>query len=79
MICSQRVTTKILTRGKTHYLRYRVPQRIQVLGFPRAVVKSLKTTDYLIAQSLTLSKMPVMERIAMTTDKTSLKSSFDTD
>jgi len=77
MLCNQNVTTKILTRGKTHYLRYRVPKRIQSFGFPREVVKSLKTSDYLLAQNLVLSKIPLMQRIAMATDKALLKSLFE--
>jgi len=77
MLCNQNVTTKILTRGKTHYLRYRVPKRIQALGFPKEIVKTLKTSDYLVAQNLTLTKIPLMQRIAMATDKAVLKSLFD--
>jgi len=77
MFCNQSVTTKILTRGKTHYLRYRVPERIQSLGFPREVVKSLNTSDYLEAQRLVLPKMHLLQRVAMSTDKDLLKSLFD--
>jgi|GEM_PF-3177114 len=77
MLCNQNVTTKILTRGKAHYLRYRVPKRIQSFGFPREVVKSLKTSDYLLAQNLVLTKISLMQRIAMATDKAVLKSLFD--
>ena len=77
MICNQSVTTKIFTRGKTHYLRYRVPLRIQSLGYPKEVVKSLKTQDYLFAQELVLPKISIMQRIAMATDKALLKSLFD--
>ena len=77
MICNQSVTTKIITRGQTHYLRYRIPIRIQALGFPKEVVKSLKTSDYLLAQKLVLYKIPVMQRISMSTDAASLKSLFD--
>ena len=77
MICNQAVTTKIITRGKRHYLRYRVPVRIQDLGFPKEVVKSLKTSDYLLAQHLVLTKIPIMQRIAMSTDADLLKSLFD--
>jgi integrase len=77
MICNQSVTTKILTRGKTHYLRYRIPVRIQALGYPKEVVKSLKTQDYLFAQNLVLPKIPIMQRIAMSTDTALLKSLFD--
>jgi len=77
MICNQSVTTKIFTRGKTHYLRYRIPTRIQALGYPKEVVKSLKTQDYLFAQKLILPKIPIMQRIAMSTDAALLKSLFD--
>ena len=77
MICNQSVTTKILSRGKTHYLRYRIPVRIQALGYPKEVVKSLKTQDYLFAQKLVLPKITIMQRIAMATDKALLKSLFD--
>jgi len=77
MPCNQSVTTKILTRGKPHYLRYRIPKRIQSLGFPREIVKSLKTSDYLLAQNLVLTKMSLMQRIEMTADKVVLKSLFD--
>ena len=77
MICNQSVTTKILTRGKTHYLRYRIPVRVQSLGYPKEVVKSLKTQDYLLAQELVLPKISIMQRIAMSTDATLLKSLFD--
>ena len=77
MICNQAVTTKIITRGKTHYLRYRVPPCIQAFGYPKEVVKSLKTQDYLLAQKLVLTKIPIMQRIAMSTDADLLKSLFD--
>lgn len=77
MICNQAVTTKIITRGKTHYLRYRVPRCIQAFGYPKEVVKSLKTQDYLLAQKLVLPKIPIMQRIAMATDKALLKALFE--
>ena len=77
MFCNQSVTTKIFTRGNIHYLRYRVPRRIQLLGFPPEVVKSLKTRDYLFAQKVILSKMSLLQRIEMSTDKTLLKLLFD--
>jgi len=77
MIIHESVTTKILTGGKNHYLRYRVPKRIQILGFPQEVVKTLKTSDYLLAQNQVLFKIPLLQRVARSTDKTLLKSLFD--
>jgi len=71
------VTTKLLKRGDNYYLRYRTPKHIQALGFPREVVKSLKTRDHIQAQSLVLSKIKVMERIYMASDVVILHSLFN--
>lgn len=77
MFVTTDVTTKLLLRGKTYYLRYRTPKHIQALGFPKEVVKTLKTPDYIGAQQLVLPKLRVMESIYMASDLVVLQSLFE--